>query len=91
MNTSLFLFSPRFCVYFLAAVAISARSDRSSELLQRQGNIHTETRYVSLSLIIIVKFQVLRSTRMSNTFLYNSQPRDVTSKLGPPVASVAIF
>ena len=34
--------------------------------------IHTETRYVSLNFIILVKFQILRSTRISNTFLHNS-------------------
>ena len=38
--------------------------------------------YVSLSLIILVKFQLFRSTRIYNTFLYNSQPRDVPQSLG---------
>ena len=54
------------------------------KLLQRQGNTH-RNKVFKFKLHFSRKFQVLRSTRISNTFLYNSQPRDVTSKLGLPV------
>ena len=47
--------------------------------------IHTETRYASLSFIIQVK-----STKISNTFLYNSKRRDVI-KLGLPVTNLVLF
>ena len=80
-------------MYFLAAVAISARSARSSEKfassygsklpLQRQENTD-RNKVCKIKLYYSSKFRALRSTKISNTFLYNSKPRDVI-KLGLPV------
>ena len=90
---------PCFCVYLIAAVAISARSARSSETFAPAvradycysgKKIHAETRYVKFKLYYSSKFRVLRSTKISNTFLCNSKPRDVI-KLGFDQISIVFF
>ena len=54
------------------------------KLLQRQEDTH-RNKVRKFKLYYSSKFRVLRSTKISNTFLYNSKPRDVI-KLGLPVA-----
>ena len=52
-------------------------------LLQRQEDTH-RNKVCKFKLYYSSKFRVLRSTKISNTFLYNSKPLDV-SNLGLPV------
>ena len=46
------------------------------KLLQRQEDTH-RNKVCKFKLHYSNKFRVLRSTKISNTFLYNSKPRDV--------------
>ena len=56
-------------------------------MLQRQEDMH-RNKVCKFQLYYSSKFRVLRSTKISNAFLYNSKPRDVI-KLGPPVGRLA--
>ena len=63
---------------FLTVPAYRDRDIERSELklLQRQGNTH-RNKVCKFKLYYSSKFRVLRSTKISNTFLHNSKPRDV--------------
>ena len=57
-------------------------------MLQRQEDTH-RNKVCKFKLYYSSKFRVLRSTKISNTFLYNSKPRDVI-KLGLPVCTCTL-